>query len=204
MIQSKFNLTKHATLKRWTKLSTIGWLLGFVLVLAGSISVEAIGFDGFQLMVGVGMGAGVGIVQSRMVKMWDSSPQRWIVASTMGMGAPFLVTDVATILLDGLSQSFAVLAFDVIAGALLASILQQRLLPAQFKNVNWWIFATVIGWVIAGGFSASGPLYDSVFSGRWLLFVLNLGVLCSGGIILGLVTGFILERETLSQHNGLA
>ena len=54
---------------RWVRATTLGWLLGFVLVVVLSIAWDQIG-GGAQFIVGVGMGAGVGIMQARVVGEW--------------------------------------------------------------------------------------------------------------------------------------
>ncbi|MCJ7714533.1 hypothetical protein MUO66_08780, partial [Candidatus Bathyarchaeota archaeon] len=51
---------------RWVGANIIGWLIGFVLVIVLAQAWELIG-GGAQFMVGVGMGAGVGVLQSRVI-----------------------------------------------------------------------------------------------------------------------------------------
>jgi len=77
---------------RWVKVSTAGWLLGLVIVIALSLLWEVFGGSA-QFMVGIGIGAGVGFAQGRVLSGWIGSYRPWMLASTLGMGAPFVAGD---------------------------------------------------------------------------------------------------------------
>lgn len=62
---------------RWVRATFLGWLLGFVVVIVLALAWDMIG-GGAQFMVGVGIGAGVGYMQSRVVGEWADSPRRWL------------------------------------------------------------------------------------------------------------------------------
>ena len=78
------------TFNRWVKATTLGWLIGFVLVVVLAIAWDQIGGRA-QFMVGVGMGAGVGFMQARVLGECIESAGRWIWATTLGMGLPFVL-----------------------------------------------------------------------------------------------------------------
>ena len=51
---------------RWVKATTLGWLLGLVIMFALIALWSPFG-DGAEFMVGIGIGAGVGLMQSRVL-----------------------------------------------------------------------------------------------------------------------------------------
>ena len=57
------------TYVRWIRATSLGWLIGFALVIVLALAWDMLG-GGAQFMVGVGMGAGVGYMQSRMIGEW--------------------------------------------------------------------------------------------------------------------------------------
>ena len=109
---------------RWVRATFLGWLLGFVVVIVLALAWDMIG-GGAQFMVGVGMGAGVGYMQSRVVGEWADSPRRWLWASIIGMGAPFVLWDLSVLV--GFEFVFS-LPLSVLMGGLLVGILQWSLL----------------------------------------------------------------------------
>ena len=132
-------------------------------------------------MVGVGMGAGVGFMQARVVGEWAKPARRWIWATTVGMGLPFLLCD--------LGVAVGLLAFSlplcVVAGSLLVGVLQSVLLRLRLNRTAWWIPASLVGW----GLPAAGiALGDSgLLSGPGAL--VSVGAMFLGGAVLGAVTG---------------
>lgn len=179
----------------WIQASFRGWLLGFVLVLAGSISLEAVGIEHAQFMVGVGMGAGVGLGQARAA-IWLEERWRWALASTLGMGGAFVVFEL--LVLFGVEfGSLQRMLLSVGCGALLTGLLQARVLRerVRIEGAAWWILASAIGWLAACGVAMSGTtLSELLGAGRWLSFAISLGAILGGGPVLGALTGLALKR----------
>jgi hypothetical protein len=165
-------------LARWVRATTIGWLLGFLLVILLAMAWDLVA-GGAQFMVGVGMGGGVGLMQARVVGARVPSQRAWVVASTVGMGAPFVLWDLGSI--AGLGALFS-LPVCALAGALFAGLLQARLLggPARPR----WVLASVLGWGIPVALMAVG---DALPRGPGSL--LSLPAIFFGGAVLGWVTG---------------
>lgn len=174
------------TLVAWVMSTTLGWLLGFVLVVALSIAWDQLG-GGAQFMVGVGMGTGVGLMQSRIVGAWVDNPPRWAWATAIGMGVPFLLWDLSSA--AGLGAFFSLPAC-VVAGSLLVGLLQGRLLRPRLARRSTWIVASLIGWGLPVAVIA---LSDAgLLSGAGAGTVLYLGAMLLGGVVLGAVTGRVL------------
>ena len=169
---------------RWVIATTLGWLLGFVLVIVQALIWDAIGAR-VQLIVGVGIGAGVGYMQSRMIGEWIDSPLRWLWASLLGMGTPFVIWDLAAVF--GFGRVLA-LPHCVLIGSVLVGILQGRLLRPRFRRAWWWIPACVVGW----GLPAGAIALEQAGLLPVLTRVLSLVAMFAGGVIVGAVTGLAL------------
>ncbi|MDP2859703.1 MAG: hypothetical protein Q8P50_17260 [Bacillota bacterium] len=170
--------------RRWVGANALGWLLGFILVLVMSQAWDLIG-GGAQFMVGVGMGAGVGILQGRVIAPWVTSWWQWALMSTIGTGAPFLLWDVGV----GLGMNWPLpLWVCVLIGSVLAGFLQQRLFRPHGPRARWWVAACVVGWMVPEGLLALDDL--GFLPGMWAF--LSIGTLFFGGVLLGAVTSAAL------------
>lgn len=166
---------------RWVKATTLGWLLGFVLVVVLAVVWDQVG-GGAQFMVGMGMGAGVALGQARIVEEEVGWPGRWIWSTTFGMGIPFLVWDLGAVL--GADEFFS-LPLCVVAGSLFVGVLQGRLLSRRYRNTIWWIPANLVGWGVPVAVLALGD--SGVLSGAGGL--VSVAAMLSGGAALGAITG---------------
>jgi len=168
-------------LARWAVASALGWILGFFLVLILALSWDGLGIGVVQFMVGVGMGAGVGLMQGRVAREWLGSVRPWFWATTLGLGIPFVLADVLSPVVP------YSLGLSVGAGALLAGILQVRLLRPHGVRAGLWVPASVAGWLLAASPTA--------------IQVGGLGLIAAvvaGGAVLGLVTGLPLVARSVA------
>ena len=154
----------------------LGWLLGFVLVIAGALAWDIIGMQA-QFMVGVGMGAGVGYMQGRVARewlgasgQWLGTSKPWLWTSIIGMGLPFVMWD----LLAWTGFPFS-LGLCVAVGGLLTGLLQARLLRPHSDRAGWWPLACLAGWTLG-----TGAGVDALILAVILLGGLVLGSLCRG------------------------
>jgi len=168
-------------LNRWIKATTLGWLLGLVLVVVLAMAWDQIA-GGAQFMVGVGMGVGVGLMQAHVVEEWVSRTHRWILATTVGMGLPFLCWDIAGAI--GVDAFFS-LPMCVVEGSLLVGILQSGLLRVRLGRTAWWIPANLVGWGLPTAAIALGD--SGLLSGAGA--IVSVVAMFFGGAILGAVTG---------------
>lgn len=192
----KLDINSPQCFGQWTRLTWAGWVLGVPCIIALALMGEAIGIGGAQFLVGTGMGAGVGFMQGRALKNVLQAFAPWFWSCMAGLGAPFLVTDIAKALGRDLPYS---LYIYVALGGLLAGIWQWRLLRSRFHHAGWWVLASTLGWSLAAGAAALANAQP--LRGIWgaLLF---LAITAGGGLILGAVTGMALVRLLREKTHG--
>ncbi len=166
---------------RWVRGTFAGYLLGFVFVLLGSMAGDLIGLPGSDFIIGIGMGVGVGYVQGRMAKQLLGANWRWMWATVIGLGVPFLVEDLIAAAWSEF-DSLHSLQLDVAICGLFVGLLQRRILRSHSERANWWVPISVVGWTLAA-WTASVNFTGSLDA------ILNLGMILMGGVVLGAVTG---------------
>jgi len=64
----------------WLRATWLGWLLGVPLVVVLALLGEAVGPCGIQVLVGLGMGTGVGLLQGRALRgaLGRAGPARYV------------------------------------------------------------------------------------------------------------------------------
>ncbi|MCB0528480.1 MAG: hypothetical protein KDC61_15490 [Saprospiraceae bacterium] len=184
--------TKHPG---WLKANILGWLLGFVVVLVLSGSFDAMGIERLQFFLGVGMGAGVGFMQWRVLRKSAGIGTRWIWYSVLGLGGAFLFFDVLKYF-SGHSGSPYYILMSTALGGLLAGMLQYGLLKATLPNAGMWTRGSFSGWLLAVLTVLSLDYTKYVSSNNWVLFTLNILLILAGGPVLGVVTGFFLKKAS--------
>ena len=176
----------------WLLATFAGWLAGLFLVISAAVLGDLLGFGGFQVMLGLGMGAGVGFMQERIVRHWFGPARPWLWASVIGMGVPFLASDLLGFVRAGNSVS---MLLTVAAGGLLAGYLQSRFLGNNVARARWWIVASLAGWVLAAGTTVASRWLTGVLSEVYFYGALiNLVLILLGGVVLGAVTGLALLK----------
>ena len=185
----------------WIWATWLGWLLGIPFIIVLALLGEAVGIGGAQFLVGVGMGAGVGLMQARILRRLINRSALWICSCVVGLGLPFLITDVSRV--AGLVIPYS-LVVSITVGGLISGGWQMLILRSRVRRTGSWMVASALGWTLAAGTSA---VADSLsrshfFRGIWGA-IAYLGIVASGGLILGLVTGASLVRmfrdKTLSS-----
>lgn len=182
----------HA-LRRWLRATWLGWLLGVPTIAALAMVGEALGVGGAQFFVGAGMGLAVGLLQARALGRVLPRRRGWILASALGLGLPFAIGDLARLLDHALPYSLPV---NVALGGLLVGILQARLLLPHLARAPLWIPTSALAWLAAAGTTAAA---DALFTARPLPGVAGalayLGLIASGGLVLGLIGGLGLRAH---------
>lgn len=175
---------------RWTRATFLGWSLGFALILAFIALCGLVGLGNSQFPVGLGMGVGVGLLQRRVVAERTGTGAGWLAASALGLTAPFLARDVATLL--ALKLPYA-LAGSIVIGGLVVALLQWRVLQLDAGRAATWVVASVVGWSLGG---STVVLNDRVLpkTPGILGALIYIGVILTGGILLGATTGLVLPR----------
>jgi hypothetical protein len=177
----------------WLRATWLGWLLGVPVIALLALAGEAVGIGGTQVLVGLGMGLAVGLVQSRRIRELTGRAGPWIRASSLGLAAPFLVSDLAAHWKLGLPYS---LAWCVVIGGALAGVWQAILLRPRLPKAAWWAAGSAIGWALAAG---SAALANTIAAPGGALrgivgLLVYLGTIALGGGVLGAAEGFVLLR----------
>jgi hypothetical protein len=163
-----------------------------MLTIVAALAGDAVGVRESQVLVGVGMGAGVGFMQGRALRGIVSNPFAWVSASVAGLAAPFLVFDLSRA--AGLQLPFS-LYLCVALGGLGAGLWQAILLRSEFNRTWLWVVGSVTGWSLAAASAAVADLLPRALSLRGLAGAgTYLAIVLAGGLILGLITGLLLFR----------
>lgn len=174
-------------LASWTRTTFAGWCLGFALALLAIAVSGVVGLGDTQFPVGLGMGLGVGLIQARRLARTTELRRGWTLATVAGVTAPQLAFDIAQRVIGDLPWSLPAV---VVAGGLIAGVLQAHLLRRLTRRAALWIPASLLGWA-AGAATVAVPWQSMPLPGiaGALLYV---AILLSGGVLLGLVTGVAL------------
>lgn len=163
---------------RWMLLTVVGYSVGFFL---GLILADIL-FGG-NVMMGVGIGAGVGFMQWLALRRIVQRSGWWAPANIAGLTVCLsLYAVVHTVSgypfnLDGPPGILGwVLAFVV--GGTMTGVLQQRILRRHVGRSAWWVLASALGW----GLSVIGLTTHFLIRNPIV-------VQAVAGVILGTVTG---------------
>jgi hypothetical protein len=122
----------------------------------------------------------------------------WFWSCTVGLAVPFLVADVARV--RGWGLGYSVLAC-VAGGGLIVGVWQSIILRRRFRGSGWWIAASAVGWTLAAVAASLSDTLTRRHSLRGIGGALAyLGLVVTGGLVLGLVTGPVLAW--LSRRDG--
>jgi hypothetical protein len=189
-------MTHRRLFVSWICATWLGWLLGLPLIIVMALVGEVVGIGGVQVLVGAGLGTGIGLMQGRVIRSILNKSVPWIWSCIVGLGAPFLVTDISKVAGWNLPYSLLV---SIAIGGLIVGGWQALMLSSQLRKTGWWIVASVLGWALAAGTSsiADSLPRSHAIRGVWGALA-YLGIVAAGGLILGLVTGICLVW--LFQH----
>lgn len=178
-------------LRAWVRATTLGWLLGFPLVIVLALAGEAIGAGGIQSLVGAAMGLGVGMLQGRALRPALGSALPWIIATTAALACPFIVYDVSVAIDKPLPY---VLPVVVAIGGVVVGAWQALLLGRKFNGTGMWVVASVVGWTLAAAAAYSADAVQKLGVRGIAGALLYLAAAAVGGPVLGFVTGPVLRR----------
>ena len=189
-------MNSQSFLLSWIKITIYGWLLGFVFIVLLAFGGEALGLGEFQFFIGIAIGAGVGYMQGRFLKIYFDIDWKWVVVSSASMGLSFAFFDLA--------RTFSTIEYNlfysVALGGLLVSVAQYYILRLFFKNSLLWIPVSWLAWMAAGGLVRLTELIDilglpGLVSAIIVLVILTIGA----SALLGLITGLGLKRIIVVQ-----
>jgi len=178
---------------RWVFATSWGWLLGFVFIMIGGIAADVLlSAERAQFFLGLGMGAGIGYAQVRVTARFLRIGNAWGWACVVGMAAPFVASDIVRAFWPGLSYMYS-LWLSAACGGLLVGLLQRPMLRPHSPRANWWVPASMAGWMLAGATPLLFGTLPGIVSGV-AEAVINVIAIPLGGVILGVVTGSTLVR----------
>jgi hypothetical protein len=192
-------MSHNFSIKRWVRACFLGWLLGVILVLLLSSFLDFMGIENLQFYLGTGMGAGIGFAQWHQLRKYLKVNTYWILASIFGMTLPFLIVD---------QLSFGTyeqkLPVCIALGGLVVGLLQYLLLKPNLNGSQLWIAGSVISWILGSSMvflvNYTKQLNHDLFN-NLILALINLILILSGGVVIGLVSGAITKRLLLKNLN---
>ncbi len=197
------NTLKPLTLKRWVWFTALGWLTGFACTMLIIFLFEALHI-GNQSMIGIGMGAGVGLIQALLLKRYQLSGKHWFWSTFIGMSVPYLLYDLVSLFISMRPET--ILPIATALGGLLAGTLQYyTVLKPHPGSSRYWILLTAVGWLLAHGFLLflfANEKLKQLEVPVILILVFAISCILSGGPILGLITGKsmvkVVQQQTLN------
>lgn len=189
---SKHNMGDRQIFVQWVRATWVGWILGIPLIIVLALIGEAVGIGGAQVLVGVGMGTGIGLMQGRAIRGVLQRAAPWFWSCAVGLGVPFLAVDIAKAAGWDFTYSLHV---SVALGGIIVGVWQAFLLRPRLRHTGWWVVGSVVGWILASGMVVVADTLSRSHSLRGILgAVAYLGIITGGGLVLGLVTGISLVR----------
>lgn len=188
-------------MNKWMWMNFAGWVLGIVLVLTLSVLFDSLRIEGWQFIVGLGMGLGIGFMQWLSLRKVIPVSGNWILFTALGLSLPFLIFDLA-VSNDGqnVGYNFSYLLISVLLGCIITGLLQRNLLKRSGIIIKDWVLANIVGWMLAvGAFSAINFTRGLPWT-TLELFALNLALMLAGGPILGYATGIALKKTTIIKN----
>jgi hypothetical protein len=186
------------SIKKWVWASFSGWFIGILLIIALSSVLDSVGIEGVQFYIGLGVGAGVAIMQWRVLLGVIPNASKWIWYTMLGLGTPFVFFDIIKKSLGFTLDDYNIL-ICVSIGGLLVGFLQSAILKKHYKSANSWVFSSVLGWLLSAITVLAIEFTRHITQNNLVLFVVNLMLIMGGGAVLGLITAPFI-RKIISQN----
>ena len=180
-------------LKHWMLATFFGWLLGIFLLIGLSGLLDSVGIDNMQFYIGLGMGAGVGFAQWRVLRVAIGMDKIWFLSSAIGIGLPFFAFDLIR-LFTGHALGSWYIPVSILLASTLCGLVQQGVLLRMGFRARTWVFICISGWVLAALTVLSMDYLKHICDNRWIMFSVNLFLILFGGVVLGWITGLVLTR----------
>jgi hypothetical protein len=129
---------------------------------------------------------------------------RWLLSCAIGLGLPFLVSDIA----KGIGWDVGYSLYLCVAlGGLIVGVWQAFILRGRLRNAGWWVAGSVVGWTLASGMVALADSLSKSHSLRGIWgAIAYLGTAAGGGLVLGIVTAtslvLLLRRQPAVVEQG--
>lgn len=180
--------------RKWLIANTLGWLLGFILVLILVIALDSMGIEGIDFFVALAMSLAVGTAQYLVLSKAITLTKKWIFYTAFGLTSPFVFYEILRFL-EIISLGAWFLPICITAGSILVGIGQAKLLSEHGIDKNGWLGITILAWVLVAISVAMLDLTMHYIPNPLIGFILNLVFLLAGGSIIGLITGNYLDKN---------
>ncbi len=180
---------KAFNLKKWILFNFIAWFFGVVLIMVFSTALEFFGVKQQQMAVGLGMGLGIGFMQWFLIRTSIPLSFNWVWVSSLGMTLVFVLVQEL-----GQSEGAELLLPAVSVGAILIGYIHFAMLKQYLKKAILWLPASALGWLSALAAVKALDYTHLLSDNNLVLFFVNLGLILSGGLLLGLSTGLALKK----------
>lgn len=180
---------KNFSILKFTVFSFLGWLFGVILIILLSSLLDALGIEDKQFFTGIGIGSGVGLLQWMYLRKQTDIGKSWLWSSAIGIGLPFLIHD----LLPAGTIEYKLPLF-VMAGGLCTGMLQYFILNRYSQRAAFWIAGCFAAWALSVYCINLIEFTRELSANNLLIALLNLILILSGGILLGLISGIFLKR----------
>jgi hypothetical protein len=176
---------------RWIGASFAGWSAGFVLSILFLVGVESIGIRNTQFPLALGMGFGVGFMQARLLGPRLGGRWKWVLASSAGLAAPFLLMDLFR--LFGIAVPFSLAAYVGIGG-IVAGALQAGLLRSITSRAGRWLPPAAAAWILAGSTVLIADRLELPGVTGIAAALMFVAIVLLGGVVLGGIQAVALHR----------
>lgn len=184
-------------MKKWLIAGFLGWLFGTILVLILSSTLDVLGVENVQFFIAIGIGLGIGTAQWVVLRTFTDINKKWIRVTALGLTLPFLIADLLNYL-GILNLKSLLIPVCLAIGSLIVGLYQSKLLKKYQIMKYKWIILSFYSWGLIALAIYSMEFTDLISENVWIGFVINLVLLLSGGIILGITTGRHLKRHLKS------
>jgi len=185
---------RNFPIKKWLIYNFFGWLTGILFVLILSSGFDAIGIEDVQFFVAIGIGFGIGTAQWIVLKRITNIKKNWITVTVLGLTIPFLIADTLRYF-ELLNLQSLLIPICVGIGSLLVGFLQSKLLVKYGIEIFNWVLISFFSWTLIALAVYSIEFTRLISQNVWFGFTINLILLISGGVILGIITGKHLARN---------
>lgn len=187
------------SLKKWTLSTFLGWLLSVVFILILSGIFDGLGIEGYQFYLGISVGLGVGLTQWLRLRKYSSISIKWVWYTALGAGLPFLIFDLLKIY-GHINFGERYLLYSVSVAGLSVGIMQYLLLKPYSPQAINWIPVSLVGWVCSALTVIAINSSMQYIKQPLLGFIVNLSLILSGGIVLGLITGSSIAKTKFVKN----
>ncbi len=178
--------TQPFSVKQWMLFTSLGWILGVVLILLLAELSEAFAVT-IDFPLGVGLGLGIGFMQWLVLRKYVETSFKWIGLTVLGLSFPFVLYDICSQLFC-IPEIWLFLNFGI--GGVVSGYLQYRFfLIALSKKSKCWLWYSFYAWCLCLLLNSFPfiPYYQQLKKST--KDIINIITIFGSGPLFGLITG---------------